>query len=163
MLYFMLQDFKFFDFLPGKIFISPYVGIISLILTVPVQFILGAGFYKGMWSSLRMKTFNMDSLIAIGTSTAFFYSLWRIADYFVNYGSVLGIGGEKIPDLYFETAAFLITFVTLGKWLEMKAKGKTSEAIKKLMGLQAKTARVIRGGKSLDIPIEEGYCNCPSR
>jgi Cu+-exporting ATPase len=155
MLYFMLQDFKFFDFLPGKIFISPYVGIISLILTVPVQFILGAGFYKGMWSSLRMKTFNMDSLIAIGTSTAFFYSLWRIADYFVNYGSVLGIGGEKIPDLYFETAAFLITFVTLGKWLEMKAKGKTSEAIKKLMGLQAKTARVIRGGKSLDIPIEE--------
>ena len=53
----------------------PYIGVISLILTIPVQFIIGAGFYKGMWSSLRMKTFNMDSLIAIGTSTAFFYSL----------------------------------------------------------------------------------------
>ncbi|MFA7686019.1 MAG: heavy metal translocating P-type ATPase [Candidatus Gracilibacteria bacterium] len=155
MLYFMLLDFKFFDFLPGKIFLSPYVGVVSLLLTLPVQFVLGAGFYKGMWSSLRMKTFNMDSLIAIGTSTAFFYSLWRMVDYLISYGSILGIAGEKIPDLYFETAAFLITFVTLGKWIEMKAKGKTSEAIKKLMGLQAKTARIIRDGEAIDIPIED--------
>jgi len=73
LLYFMLFDF--FLFLPGRAFILPYIGIISLVLTLPVQFIIGADFYKGMWSSLRMKTFNMDSLIAIGTSTAFFYSL----------------------------------------------------------------------------------------
>src|SRR3989339_1733085 len=72
MLYFMLLDFFT---LPGKVAILPYVGIISLIFTIPIQFIIGAGFYKGMWSSLKMKTFNMDSLIAIGTSTAFFYSL----------------------------------------------------------------------------------------
>ncbi len=152
MLYFMLLDF--ISFLPGKEFLMPYIGIISLFLTLPVQFIIGAGFYKGMWSSLRMKTFNMDSLIAIGTSTAFFYSLWQLINYFVQTGSFIGQGGEKIPELYFETAAFLITFVVLGKWLEAKTKGRTSDAIKKLMGLQAKTARVIRNGVTEDLPIE---------
>ncbi|MFA4891602.1 MAG: heavy metal translocating P-type ATPase, partial [Candidatus Gracilibacteria bacterium] len=155
MLYFMFFDFKLFDFLPGKELLLPYVGIVSLILTLPVQFIIGAGFYKGMWSSLKMKTFNMDSLIAIGTSTAFIYSLVQYVNYAWTYGSLLGLGGEKIPELYFETAAFLITFVVLGKWLETKAKGRTSEAIKKLMGLQPKTARVVRSGKTIDIPIEQ--------
>ena len=125
-----------------------------MIFTLPIQFIIGAGFYKGMWSSLKMKTFNMDSLIAIGTSTAFFYSLANFIIYVAKTGSVIGIGG-KIPELYFETAAFLITFVILGKWLEIRAKGKTGEAIKKLMGLQAKTARVIRNGLTQDIVIEE--------
>ena len=76
-----------------------------------------------------MKTFNMDSLIAIGTSTAFFYSLWQLVNYVILTGSIIGLDGEKIPELYFETAAFLITFVLLGKWLEVK-KGRTSEAIK---------------------------------
>ena len=152
MLYFMLLDF--FQWLPGKS-ISPYIGIVSLILTLPVQFIIGAGFYKGMWSSLRMKTFNMDSLIAIGTSTAFFYSTWIYINFFLTNKSFIGLNGEKIPDLYFETAAFLITFVILGKWLEAKAKGKTSDAIKKLIGLQPKTARIVRDGKTLDVPIEE--------
>ncbi len=151
MLYFMLLDFFA---IPGKAFTLPYVGIISLVLTTPIQFIIGAGFYKGMWSSLRMKMFNMDSLIAIGTSTAFFYSLWRFLDYVVRNKSVIGLGG-KIPELYFETAAFLITFVILGKWLESKAKGRTSDAIKKLMGLQPKTARVIRNGRETDIAIED--------
>lgn len=152
MLYFMLLDF--FKWLPG-VTVMPYIGIISLILATPIQFIIGAGFYKGMWSSLRMKTFNMDSLIAIGTSTAYFYSLFQYVSYFLNTGSLIGLGGEKIPELYFETAAFLITFVVLGKWLEGKAKGETSDAIKKLMGLQPKTARVVRGGSTLDIPIEQ--------
>ena len=152
MLYFMLLDF--FSWLPGKS-ISPYIGAISLILTVPVQFIIGAGFYKGMWSSLRMKTFNMDSLIAIGTSTAFFYSTWVYANFAIANKTFFGMNGAKIPDLYFETAAFLITFVILGKWLEAKAKGKTSDAIKKLIGLQPKTARIVRGDKTLDVPIEE--------
>ena len=158
MLYFMLLDFfpasGWSAVLGGK-FLSPYFGITSLILTIPVQFIIGAGFYKGMWSSLRMKTFNMDSLIAIGTSTAFFYSLANFIIFSVNNKTVLGLAGAKIPELYFETAAFLITFVVIGKWLEAKAKGKTSAAIKKLMGLQAKTARVIRAGITQDIPIDQ--------
>ncbi len=148
--------FMFFDFftLPGKALLFPWAGLISLILATPVQFIIGAGFYKGMWSSLRMKMFNMDSLISIGTSAAYFYSLYNFVSYAVINKSLIGVGGGKIPDLYFETAAFLITFVILGKWLESRAKGQTSEAIKKLMGLQAKTARVIRDGKTMDVPIE---------
>ena len=153
MLYFMLLDF--FGWLPGEKAFAPYIGIFSLLLTLPVQFIIGAGFYKGMWSSLKMKTFNMDSLIAIGTSTAFFYSLYNYAAYVWANNSLIGLDGMKIPDLYFETAAYLITFVILGKWLEIRTKGKTSDAIKKLMGLQAKTARVVRNGQTLDIAIDD--------
>lgn len=99
----------------------PQKNLLSLILAVPVQFLIGAGFYKGAWSALRMKTFNMDSLIAIGSSVAFFTG-------------------------FFETAAFLITFVLLGKFLEAKAKGKTSEAIKKLTDLMPKMAQNIKKG-----------------
>jgi len=152
MIYFMFLDF--FRWLPGGSFLPPYIGIISLILTIPVQFGIGVGFYKGMWSALRMKTFNMDSLIAIGTSVAFFYSLFNLFYYFATKNSFIGLNGEKIPELYFETAAFLITFVVLGKWLEAKTKGKTSDAIKKLMGLQAKTARVIKNGVPTDVAID---------
>ncbi|PJA93970.1 MAG: heavy metal translocating P-type ATPase, partial [Candidatus Komeilibacteria bacterium CG_4_9_14_3_um_filter_37_5] len=152
MLYFMLLDF--FQWLPGATLLAPYFGIISFLFTIPVQFIIGAGFYRGLWSALKMRTFNMDSLIAIGTSTAFFYSTVNYILYVVQTGSLIGLGG-KIPELYFETAAFLITFVVLGKWLEIRTKGRTSEAIKKLMGLQAKTARVIRNGIVSDILIDE--------
>ena len=152
MLYFMLLDF--FSFLPGRA-MMPYIGIASLLLTIPVQFIVGAGFYKGFWSGLKMKMFNMDSLIAIGTSTAFLYSLWQFINYIIANKSIVGLNGEKIPELYFETAAFLITFVVLGKWLEARAKGGTSEAIKKLMGMQPKTARVIRNGVEDDLPLDE--------
>lgn len=153
MLYFMLQTF--FKWLPGTSFLLPYAGLVSFILATPVQFVIGAGFYAGAWSSLRMKTFNMDSLIAIGTSTAYFYSLYNFGAYVLKAGSFIAEAGKMIPDLYFETAAFLITFVLLGKYLESKAKGRTSEAIKKLMGLQAKTARVVRGDKTVDLPIEQ--------
>lgn len=153
MIYFMLFDF--FSWIPGRMYLLPFVGIISLILTTPIQFIIGQGFYKGMWSALRMKTFNMDSLIAIGTSVAYFYSLINYVVYYLGTRSLIGIVGEKIPELYFETAAFLITFVILGKWLEAQAKGRTSDAIKKLMGLQAKTARVLRNGQTVDIAIDQ--------
>lgn len=153
MLYFMFLDF--FKFLPGAEGLMPYIGLASLLLTIPVQFGMGAGFYKGAWSSLRMRTFNMDSLIAIGTSTAFFYSLINYLSYAVSNKTLFGLNSEKIPELYFETAAFLITFVILGKWLEARAKGSTSDAIKKLMGLQAKTARVIRNGQTMDIAIDQ--------
>lgn len=151
LLYFMFFDF--FSWLPGKEEFIPFVGLVSLLFSTPVQFLYGAGFYRGMWSALRMKTFNMDSLIAIGTSTAYFYSLLNYTVYVMGNGSLISTG--KIPDLYFETAAFLITFVLLGKWLEKQAKGKTSDAIKKLMGLQAKTARVLRNGVPQDILIDE--------
>ena len=153
MLYFMLFDF--FPRIAGKAFLFPYIGVISLVLSTPVQVFMGAGFYKGMWSALRMKTFNMDSLIAIGTSTAYFYSVINFITYYAQNRSYIGLFGQKIPELYFETAAFLITFVLLGKWLEKRAKGQTSDAILKLMGLQAKTARVIRNGDTSDIPIDQ--------
>lgn len=153
LLYFMLLDF--FKWLPGADTLMPYIGLISLVLATPVQLYLGAGFYRGTWSGLRMKTFNMDSLIAIGTTAAYLYSLVFYTKYVITNNSLFGIMGEKIPELYFETAAFLITFVLLGKWLEARATSKTNEAIKKLMGLQAKTARVIRGGKTLDIPVDQ--------
>ncbi len=153
MLYFMLLDF--WGWLPGGKMLASYVGIFSLLLTIPVQFFIGADFYRGAWAALKMKTFNMDSLIAIGTSTAFFYSLYNFVAYVFTYKSLLGVGGEKIGELYFETAAYLITFVLLGKWLEIRTKGKTSDAIKKLMSLGVKTARVVRGNETLDIAIDQ--------
>jgi Cu+-exporting ATPase len=152
LLYFMLLSF--INALPGQP-VLPYVGIISLILVTPVQFIAGARFYKGAWAGFRNRTFNMDSLIAIGTSTAYFYSFYNLISYAITNGSLIGSDLMMIPNLYFETAAFLITFVLLGKWLEAKAKGRTSDAIKKLIGLQAKTARVIRNGDTIDVPVSE--------
>ncbi len=131
--------------------LMPWMGITSLMLATPVQFWLGRGFYKGFWSSLRLGTFGMDSLIAIGTSTAYFYSLWNLAAHVIEHSSIIGM----IEHLYFEVAALLITFVLLGKWLEASAKGRTSESIQKLMGLQARTARVRRDGADVDLPIEQ--------
>jgi len=149
MLYFMLGTFL--PTLPFMAVLMPYAGIASLILATPVQFWLGAGFYRGFWSSLRMATFSMDSLIVIGTSTAYAYSFYNFISHLITEGTILG----GMHDLYFEVAALLITFVLLGKWLESRAKGATSEAIQKLMGLQAKTARVLRNGEAIDIPMEE--------
>src|SRR3990167_5078815 len=153
MLYFMLFDF--FKGLPGAGNLLPYAAVISFALATPVQFIIGASFYRGLWSNLRIRMFGMDALIAIGTSAAYFYSIGNLIYFRSQNNSLIGLDGMKVPEIYFETAAFLITFVTLGKWLEAKAKSRASEAIQKLMGLQAKTARVVRGGKTLDIPIEE--------
>jgi Cu+-exporting ATPase len=152
LIYFMALDF--IPWLPGDV-LMPYMGLLSLFLTSVVQFYLGASFYKGMWSGFRVRSFNMDSLVAIGTSAAYFYSLVFYIKYVVQYGSLIGLNGEKIPELYFETAAFLVTFVLLGKWLEARAKNKSNEAIHKLMSLQAKSAHVIRKGNIIDTPIEQ--------
>ncbi|MBI3816705.1 copper-translocating P-type ATPase [Candidatus Peregrinibacteria bacterium] len=149
MLYFMLGSFL--PTLPSIGMLMPYAGILSLLLATPVQFWLGYGFYRGFWSSLRMGTFSMDSLIAIGTSTAYFYSLYNEVAHVLEHRTLTG----QVHDLYFEVAAFLITFVLLGKWMEARAKGATSEAIQKLMGLQAKTARILRNGEAFDVPVEE--------
>src|SRR3990167_1033806 len=153
LLYFMAIDFL--AWLPGAEFLMPRAGITSLLLGTVVQFYLGASFYKGMWSGLKMKNFNMDSLVAIGTSAAYFYSVAFYIKYAVQNSSLIGVNGEKIPELYFETAAFLITFVLLGKWLEARAKGKSNEAIHKLMSLQVKSAHLVVGSEIIEKPIDQ--------
>lgn len=158
LLLFMVWDL--FPWLPGARLSMPWMGVLSFILATPVQLYLGASFYRGAWASLRMRTFTMDSLIAIGTTAAYAYSVVNLVRYAVFTGSVLGIGGMKVPDLYFETAAFLITFVLLGKWLEARARGRVGSAIQALMGLQAKTARVVdpssgAAERTRDVPIEQ--------
>ena len=124
--------------------ILPYQNYILLVLTTPVQMILGRRFYIGAYIGLRNKTANMDTLIAVGTSAAYIYSL--LATIFPKSF----IGGA-----YYDTAALIITFILLGKYFEALTKGKASEAIRKLIGLQAKTATVIRNGKDTKIPIDE--------
>src|SRR5665647_3136230 len=94
------------------------------VLATPVQFYVGWGFYTGAWKSLRNKSANMDVLVAMGASAAYFYSLPVLFDLYMGH-------------VYFETAAVIITLIKLGKFLEARAKGRTSEAIKKLMGLRA--------------------------
>lgn len=115
--------------------------VFQLVLATPVQFIAGWQFYRGAYQNLKHGTANMDVLVALGTSAAYFFS---VANTFFTAGHV-----------YYETATVIITLIILGRLLEARAKGRTSEAIKKLMGLQAKTARVIREGKEMDIPVEE--------
>jgi P-type Cu+ transporter len=111
-------------------------------LATPVQFYVGWQYYVGAYKALRNGSANMDVLIAMGSSAAYFYSI----------PVMLGL----IPGhVYFETAAVIITLIKLGKFLEARAKGQTSEAIKKLMGLRAKSARVVRAGEELDVPIDE--------
>lgn len=120
----------------------------QLALATPVQFIIGFRFYRNSYYALRAKSPNMDVLVAMGTTAAYCYSLYN--SFFQEL-----MPGMMMKDLYFEAAAVIITLILLGKYLEAVAKGKTSEAIKKLMGLQAKTARVIRDGVEIDIPVEE--------
>ncbi len=117
---------------------------LMFLLAAPVQFYAGGRFYKGAWGALKQRTGNMDLLIAIGTSAAYFYSV-----------AATFIPALFMEPVFYETSALLITFVLLGKLLEASAKGKTSDAIKKLMGLAAKTARVVRGGEEIDIPVEQ--------
>lgn len=115
-------------------------GYFQLALATPVQFVVGYRFYKGAYKSLRGGGANMDVLVAMGTSAAYFYSLYNL---------MIGV-----HEFYFESSAVIITLILLGKTFEAIAKGRTSEAIKKLMGLQPKTARVIRDGVEQDLPIE---------
>jgi len=124
-------------------FEMPMAMMIVFVLATPVQFVVGAQFYKGAWNALKNKTANMDTLIALGTSAAYFYSL-----YIVFYA-------VEQTGQYFEAASTIITLILMGKLLETTAKGKTSEAIKKLVGLTPKTATVVRNGKEITIPIDE--------
>jgi Cu+-exporting ATPase len=118
--------------------------LLQLLLATPVQFWAGWQFYRGTWAAARNRTTDMNTLIAVGTTAAYGYS--ALLPLFSSHGHM---------DLYFDTSAAIITLILLGRLLEARAKGRTSEAIKKLIGLQAKTARVIRDGQERDIPIEE--------
>ncbi|OCT10526.1 copper-translocating P-type ATPase [Paenibacillus pectinilyticus] len=128
------------------IFMNPWM---QLVLAAPVQFYVGRHFYVSAYKALRSKSANMDVLVSLGTSAAFFYSVYVTLDWWFR--------GERhhSPELYFETSAVLITLVILGKLLEAQAKGRSSEAIKRLMGLQAQTARVVRDGVEIQIPVYE--------
>ena len=120
-----------------------------LILTAPVQFWVGARFYSGLKLLIKYRTADMNTLISIGTLAAFFYSAAvTAAPQFFSQGSLM-------PKIYFDTSAIIITLILRGRYLELLAKGKASEAIKKLMKLSAKTARVERNGQEMEIPIEE--------
>jgi Cu+-exporting ATPase len=117
----------------------PNENIILLLLATPIQFGVGYHFYKGSWNSLKNKYINMDFLVILGTSAAYFYSLFT----------------TFIGDMtFFEASATVITTITIGRLMEHLSRGKTSDAIKKLIKLQAKTARVIRDGKETEIPVE---------
>lgn len=144
LLWTMVGHFTFTSFLYVPDFLmNPWI---QLILATPVQFIIGKQFYVGAYKALRNGSANMDVLVVMGTSAAYFYSVYQAVD---------TAGTHHGPHLYFETSAVLITLIILGKLFEAKAKGRSSEAIKKLMGLQAKTAIVVRDGVEKEVPLEE--------
>ena len=142
---FMGSSPHFFPWIPRLL--NNYVLLWAL--TTPVQFWIGAQFYRGAWGAFRHRNADMNTLIAVGTSAAYFYSVAAtvVPDFFK-------AGGLR-PDVYFDTSAVIITLILLGRMLEARAKGQTSEAIKKLIGLQPKTARVIREGREVDIPVKD--------
>lgn len=135
----MLRDF---GVVPAAIANSPWYNWAMFALATPVQFYVGWQYYVGAYKALRNGAANMDVLIAMGSSAAYFYSLP------VLFGWLEG-------HLYFETAAVIITLIVLGKFLEARAKGRTSEAIKRLLGLQAKMASVVRDGQEIHVPVDE--------
>lgn len=122
---------------------------LQAVLTAPVQFWCGKSFYINCWKALKRHGATMDTLIALGTSAAYFYSLF--VTLFPGFLTSQGLE----PSVYYETAAVVISLILLGRLFENRAKGQTSEAIRKLMGLQAKTARVIRNGQEVDIAIAD--------
>jgi len=122
-------------------------GLVAAIATLIVLAYAGGHFFRGAWKSFRNHNANMDTLIALGTGAAWVYSVAVLA------------APQLVPSLaqhaYFEAAAVIIALINLGQWLELRARGKTSQAIKRLIGLQPRTARVVRDGREVDIPIEQ--------
>ncbi|RME46567.1 MAG: heavy metal translocating P-type ATPase, partial [Chloroflexi bacterium] len=120
----------------------PFGPWIAFALATPVQYYLGRDFYVSAWKAAKNRTANMDTLVALGSSAAYFYS-----------AAVLIFGIES--PVYFETAAMILTFIVIGKYLEARAKGQASAAIRKLMDLQPDTAVVIRAGQEQEVPVSE--------
>jgi Cu+-exporting ATPase len=121
---------------------QPWVNWLLFVLATPVQFYVGWQYYLGGYKALRNGSANMDVLIAMGSSAAYFYSIPVLLGFIPGH-------------VYFETGAVIITLIRLGKFLEARAKGQTSEAIKKLVGLRAKTARIIRDGEEQEVPADQ--------
>lgn len=145
LLWAMVGHFSFTSFLyVPKAFMNPWV---QMALATPVQFFIGKQFYMGAYKALKNKSANMDVLVVLGTSAAYLYSVYLAIETLRS--------GAHPAGFYFETSAILITLIILGKLFEAKAKGRSSEAIKKLMGLQAKTATIIRNGEETIIPLED--------
>lgn len=126
-------------------FLMEWGNLIMFALATPVQFIAGYQFYIGAYKALRNRTANMDTLIAVGTSAAYIYSV----------AVIFAPGLVALEHVYFDSSAMIIALILFGKYLEAKAKGSTSEAIKRLMGLQAKTARVLRDGEEVEMAVDD--------
>lgn len=149
LLWAMVSHFTFTSFIwVPDIFLNPWM---QFALATPVQFLIGWPFYVGAYKALRNKSANMDVLVALGTTAAYAYSLYLTFQSIGSHGHTDG--------LYYETSAILLTLILLGKLFETKAKGRSSDAIKKLMKLQAKTATVVRDGQEQIIPIDEVLVN----
>jgi Cu+-exporting ATPase len=131
----------------GLAFLNNYFFLWAL--ATPVQFWIGGRFYKGAWAALKHGRADMNTLVAVGTSAAYFYSAAAVV-----FPSFFEAGGVQ-PGIYFDTSAVIITLILFGRMLEARAKGRTSEAIKKLIGLQPRTARIIRDGREIDIPVKD--------
>ena len=147
---FMLPEWLGWSLTRGQII---GVGMIQLALAIPVQFWAGRQFYVGALGAARHRTANMSTLIAVGTTAAFAFSVAALVDYVLKLGVLPS--GHMGPQIYFDTSATVIGLILLGKFLETRAKGRTNEAIRRLMGMQARTARVLRDGLETDIPIEQ--------
>jgi len=124
-------------------------AFVQLALVSPIQFYVGSRFYRGAWTTAKHGTTDMNTLVALGTTVAYAYSV--VATFFPGLFAVEGAA----PHVYYDTSAAIIVLVLLGRYFETRAKGKTSEAVQKLVGLQSKTARVIRDSGEVDIPLEE--------
>ena len=136
----------YMDWIPGR--------WISMVLSVPILFWFGRSFYINAWKQAKHGKANMDTLVALSTGIAFIFSIFNTL--FPDFWHVRGIH----PHIYYEAAAVIITFISLGKLLEERAKSNTSSAIKKLMGLQPKTLKVIQSGEEIEMPIasvQQGY------
>ncbi|HXG82710.1 MAG TPA: copper ion binding protein, partial [Pyrinomonadaceae bacterium] len=140
----------------GRISLFNFTGVnwLQLVLTTPVVFYSGWQFYRGAWAAFLHRAADMNTLIAIGTGAAYIYSVLATVfpSFFASAGQTMMTGMETMPNIpvYFEAAAVIIALIVLGRLLEARAKGQTGEAIRKLVGLQAKTARVIRDGIELE-------------
>lgn len=140
----------------------PWINWVQLALTTPVMFWCGGQFFRSAWKGLRHLSANMDTLVAMGTGAAYLYSLaatiWPsfFAGVTADMGGMShgGMGEMAMAPVYFEAAAVIIVLILLGKYFEARATGQTGAAIRKLMGLQPRTARVVRDGAEIDVPIE---------
>lgn len=152
--YYMLVDF-FGMSIPFANELHPYMGVVSFVVSTIAILYLGSSFWRSTMAGLRDRMFNMDSLITIGTTTAYVYSWLSYLMYIIDQHSILIAHGQPGPHLYFETVVFLFTFVVLGKWLEARANQRTGRSIRNLIQLRPQRAHLVNGSNILSIPSEK--------